>query len=197
MKHIILLAGASGAGKSYLSNLIKEQHKGAKVIAQDTFKEVLFESVGFNDLDEKEVLIEKSREMFYEMVDTSVKLNDIVILDYPFSYKQLNFFDSLKKKYDVKFLTLRLQADYGLIYDRRIKRDVLPDRNKGHVLHKYNGYETYTSDTYPLSREEYVSGCEKSDYNNFKYEKTIPIDVSDYSKVNYDSVLEEVNKFIN
>lgn len=197
MKKIILIAGVPGIGKSYLANQISRVYPKAMYIAQDACKELLFNTVGFSNLIEKEELIEKSREMFTDISAMSLANNDVLILDYPFSYKQLDFLDSLRLDYDIKFLTLTLYGDLEVLYKRRRNRDLDGHRNNGHILDCYHGYETYTSETYPLSKIKYINACTDSGYQNFKYDQTIAIDVTDFTKVDYNQIINQVLNFIN
>lgn len=196
MKKVILLAGYPATGKTYMSNIIKQQHPTAIYLAQDEVKEMLYDMIGFNNLVEKDELVEFGRTIFYNIVEKSVEQNEIVILDYPFSYKQLDFLNTLKRTHNCEFFTIRLTGDLDILYDRRIERDLVPTRNKGHILSNYHGYETYTRDTYPLSRKEYKQNCINGKYNQFEFCSTLAVDVSDYDAINYDMILMKISKFI-
>ncbi len=196
MKKIILLAGYPATVKTYISNVIKKEYPKAMYIAQDEFKELLYDKVGFNNLEQKDKLVEYSREIFYKVVTMSLEQNEVLLLDYPFSYKQIDFLNDLKEKFEVNIMTIRLIADLDILYDRRVERDILDDRNKGHILNKYHGYETYTRQTYPLLREEYKENCIKGKYDKFEYGKLLEVDVSYYDKIDYPHILKSVNQFI-
>lgn len=196
MKKVILLAGYPATGKTYMSNIIKEKYSRAIYIAQDEIKELLYDKVGFDNLKQKEELVDYGREIFYQVVKQSLAINDIVLLDYPFSYKQLDFLQELEKMYDCEMFTICLTGNLDILYDRRVERDLVASRNKAHILNSYHGYETYDRSTYPLSREEYIKNCENGQYDKFEYGKTIKVDVSDYSLIDYPSILLELNDFI-
>lgn len=192
MKNIILLADHPANGKTYMSNVIKEYYPQAMYISQDEFKELLYNKIGFDNLSQKNEVVELSRSMFYTAVEKSLEINDLLLLDYPFSYKQLPFIDDLKERYDVAINTICLTGDLDVLYDRRIERDLVDTRNKGHILDKYHGYESYDRDTYPLSREEYKQNCINGKYDQFKYGNTHQIDVTIYDKIDY----ELMEKFV-
>lgn len=196
MRKVILLAGYPATGKTYMSKIIKECIPTAMYIAQDEFKELLYDKVGFNDIMEKNQLVEEARILFYNTVDQSLQHNQVLILDYPFSTKQFSFLNELKEKYEADFLTIRLVGDLDVLYDRRIERDLVPERNKGHILDCYHGYESYSRDNYPLSREEYKASCINGKYNQFQYGQLIEVDVTDYSQINYDQIKVEVKQYI-
>ncbi len=185
MKKVILLAGFPATGKTYMSGIIKDQYNEAMYISQDEFKELLYDKIGFDNLTQKDEVVELSRLMFYKAVNKSLEFNNILILDYPFSYKQIPFLDSLKKKFECSINTIRLVGDLDVLYDRRVERDLVKSRNKGHILAKYHGYESYDRDNYPLSRTEYKMNCKNGKYDEFTYGDTLEIDVTDYDLIDY------------
>lgn len=197
MKKIILLAGPPATGKTYMSNIIKEKHPSAMYIAQDEVIELLYDKIGFSSEQEKFQLIDYGRNIFYNIVNKSLNENDIVMLDYPFSHKQIDFLNTLKTDFNASFLTIRLVGDLDVLYDRRIERDLVPNRNKGHIMDSYHGYESYTKDNYPLSREQYKANCIKGKYDKFEYGQVIEIDVTDYAQIDYDMIDSEVYSFLN
>lgn len=196
MKHIVLLAGFPATGKTYMSNVIKEQYNSAMYISQDEFKELLYDKIGFDNESQKDEVVEMSRTMFYSAVNKSLEHNDMLLLDYPFSHKQLPFLNSLKEKFDVAIMTIRLVGDLDILYDRRVERDIKPERNKGHILNKYHGYETYDIDNYPLAREEYIANCKRGKYDQFEYGITIEVNVTDYDKIDYQKIMHTVSDWI-
>lgn len=196
MKKVILMAGYPATGKTYMSNLIKDQYQDAMYLSQDTVKEMLYDMIGFNNLREKEQVIDMARKIFYDIVMKSVEMNQIVILDYPFSDKQMNFLKQLEAKYNADFLTIRLTGDLDVLYDRRVERDVVATRNKGHILNSYHGYESYTRENYPLGRDEYKANCKKGKYNQFQFNTLIEIDVTDFEAVDYGEMNRELKEFI-
>lgn len=197
MRKVILLAGYPATGKTYMSNIIKECIPSAMYIAQDEFKELLYDKIGFNDLTEKNQLIDEARNLFYNTVDQSLQQNQVLILDYPFSAKQFSFLEELKMKYDADFLTIRLVGDLDVLYDRRVERDLVPTRNKGHILDCYHGYETYSRANYPLTREAYKTSCINGKYNQFQYGQLIEVDVTDYEQINYEHIKSDVQQYLN
>ncbi len=196
MKKVILLAGYPATGKTYMSNIIREEHPIAMYLSQDEVKEMMYDMVGFSNLIEKNELIEFAREVFYDIVKMSLLRNEILLLDYPFSDKQMDFLKSLSNENDVEFMTVRLIADLDVLYERRVKRDLASTRNKGHILEKYHGYESYTQSTYPLSRSEYKQNCIKGKYAQFEFGKLIEIDVTVYEQIDYNSINKKVNEFL-
>lgn len=197
MKKVILLAGAPATGKSYTSNIIKANHQTAMYIAQDEVIELLYDKIGFSCEQRKFQLIDYAREIYYQIVNQSLEENQIVMLDYPFSHKQIDFLDQLKADFNADFLTIRFVGDLDVLYDRRVERDLSGSRNNGHVLASYHGYESYTRTTYPLPREVYKRNCINGKYHLFEYGQTIEVDVTDYAQIDYVQLNKLVDKFLN
>ncbi len=196
MKKVILLAGPPATGKTYMSKVIKDKHIEAMYIAQDEVVELLYNKVGFNSEQEKFELIDYARTIFYSIVKRSLDENDVVMLDYPFSYKQMDFLNEIKELFDADFLTIRLVGDLDVLYDRRVERDLVATRNKGHIMNAYHGYESYTRETYPLSRDDYKRNCTIGKYDQFEFEETIEVDVTNYDSINYETLMNKVNDFL-
>ncbi len=196
MKKIILLAGYPATGKTYMSNVIKEKVPHAMYISQDEVKELLYDKIGFDNIVEKDELVEFARSIFYNIVDKSVNQNKVIMLDYPFSYKQMDFLAGLKEKYDADFFTIRLVGDLDVLYDRRVERDLVASRNKGHIMDAYHGYESYTRENYPLPREEYKANCTNGKYSHFKFGHLLEVDVTNYDNIDYPFILSEVKEFV-
>lgn len=196
MKKVILLAGPPATGKTYMSDVIKKEHLEGMYIAQDEVVELLYNKVGFNSEQGKFNLIDYARTIFYNIVKRSLNENNVLMLDYPFSHKQLGFLNEVKSEFGVDFLTIRLVGDLDVLYDRRVERDLVGTRNKGHILNSYHGYETYTRETYPLSREDYKRNCINGKYDQFEFEETIEVNVTNYDNIDYTSLMNTVNKFL-
>lgn len=196
MKKVILLAGYPATGKTYMSNIIKEGALHSMYISQDEIKEMLYDKIGFSNLKEKMEIIEYARTIFYDIVIRSIEQNDTLILDYPFSYKQMNFLKRLEEEYEVEFLTIRLVGDLDVLYERRFERDLAAERNKGHILESYHGYESYTRESYPLSRAEYKQNCISGHYGQFELGELLEIDVTVYAQIDYDCILQVVKSFL-
>ena len=62
---LILLAGYPGTGKTYMCNKILEQEKDFQVISQDDMKEQLWDEFGFDNMEEKTALENKSWTLYY------------------------------------------------------------------------------------------------------------------------------------
>lgn len=196
---VILLAGYPGTGKTYLFKKIIEKEKDFKFISQDIIKEKLFDEVGFNGIDEKAELIERSRNEFYNELDKSMAQGKRVISDYPFSDKQKNMINNLASKYSYQIVTIRLTGDIDVIYQRRITRDMEPDRHIGHMVssyHKGDFLEDHSTADYFITYDEFIDICTNRGYNSFSLGYLIVVDVTDFSKIDYDKIIRELQSVL-
>ena len=86
-KTLILLAGYPGTGKTYMCNKILEQEKDFQVISQDDMKEQLWDEFGFDNMEEKTALENKSWTLYYEQIEDAMNQGKRLVSDYPFSEK--------------------------------------------------------------------------------------------------------------
>lgn len=194
-KILILLAGYPGTGKSYFSDIIQNKYNFFKVISPDKVKEEYWDKYGFNNLEEKENLIEKSWIEYYRRLEENLKKGNGIISDYPFSNKQKNNLETLTKRYNYKVITVRMIADINKLYERQKERDLSSDRHLGHILSRYNKnikIENRSDAEGLLTFEEFQKRCQTRGYDKFELGKLIELDMSDFSKIDYLKVLSEI-----
>lgn len=192
---LILLAGYPGTGKSYFSNIIQSQYDFFKVISPDEIKEEYWDKYGFNNLEEKERLIDESWKEYYKRLEKAFENNESIISDYPFSDKQKNNLETLVKKYNYKVVTVRMVADIDKLYERQKVRDLSSDRHLGHILTEYDKnmkIEDRTKANGLLTYEEFQNRCLTRGYDKFELGKLIELDISNFSKVDYSQVISEI-----
>ncbi|MGG5318515.1 AAA family ATPase [Enterococcus sp. AZ072] len=196
-KSLILLAGFPGTGKSYLSNLIMEKFPEIYLISPDELKEKNWDKFGFENLEDKEKLIQRSWKEYYSELENSFQKGKSVISDYPFSDKQKSTIEKLTEKYGIQVITIRLIADLDVLFERQKIRDLDDSRHLGHILTCYNKdnkeIEHQTADNL-LDYQEFIKRCTTRGYGEFNLGLLFEIDVTDFSKVDYDSLLENLEK---
>lgn len=200
-KFLILLAGPPATGKSYLVGLIEKRFPELYKVSPDEFKENLADSVGFNNLNEKsqlEVLVWK---LYYQALDVYMHVGKkIVLTEYPFSDKQKTQLKNLAKTYDYNIITIRLVADFEILWNRRKKRDLEKSRHLSHIMtHYHNGDrldDRAVADNH-ITKKEFQEIINQRQYNNFSLGELIEVDVSDFTKVNYSRIIENLNYEIN
>ena len=192
-KTLILIAGPPATGKTYLVNLITEIQPKLYKITPDELKEDIADSKGFNNLVEKASLENIVWKAYYQAIDAYMMVGKKVILsEYPFSNKQKSQLNELAKKYSYDILTVRLVADFEVLWERRLKRDREEDRHLSHIMTHYHCGDTLDNRELAdnqITKVEFQNIVDVRDYNHFKLGKLFEFNVSDFSKVDYSPLL--------
>ncbi|MBU8691216.1 AAA family ATPase [Priestia megaterium] len=194
-KVLILLAGLPGTGKTYLSNIIKKELGTFYMLSQDELKEHYCEVYGYNNLEEKKEIEKITWRKYFEIMDQLMQIGSNVMSDYPFSQKQKPKIEQLVERYSYNVITIRLIADLDLLFERQKKRDLDPERHLSHIVTSYKKGD-YLADRSKadnlLTYEEFIKRCTTRGYNTFELGKLYELDVTDYSKVNYSQLLQDI-----
>lgn len=198
-KTLILLAGYPGTGKSYLANLILEKFPSIQFLSPDELKEKNWDQYGFNNLAEKETLIQKSWEEYYQIMSEKFQQSISLISDYPFSGKQKEKLRRLTDQSGYQVITIRLIAELDVLYERQKLRDLDHSRHLGHILlryHKENVTINHKSADKLVDYQEFIKRCTTRGYGEFSLGELIEVDVTDFSLVDYDQLLIELEKLL-
>lgn len=119
----------------------------------------------------------------------------VILSEYPFSNEQKLKLFNLSEKYNYDIITIRLIAKFEILYKRRIKRDTHDSRHLSHIMTHYHYGDKLESramaDNIP-TKEEFKEDIILREYNNFQLGKLYEIDVSDFEKVDYSSMIKEI-----
>lgn len=198
-KTIILLAGYPATGKTYLCNQILGRHSGFIVVSQDEIKEELWDRWGFDSLEEKTALEERGWKIYYETLGAGMRKGQIIISDYPFSEKQKGRLEELTEQYGYQAVTIRLLGDIDVLYQRSRERDLDLSRHLAHLVTRYHlgdVMEDRSKADALLSYETFRDRCEHKGYDKFLLGELLELDVTDYSSINYNKVLDRIDKLL-
>lgn len=198
--YLILLAGPPATGKSYLLEKIKELYPDAYSVSPDEIKEMYAESHGFQNIDEKYALEKEVWAFYYKIMGLYMQAGKrVLISEYPFSDKQKEQLANLTNQYGYQPLTIRLEVDFDVLWERRKERDRSPDRHLSHIQSHYKFGDQLTKRAEAdnlITKEEFREVIDDRRYNEFSLGKLLVIDVTDFSKVDYDQLLEELKQII-
>ena len=197
-KYLILLAGPPATGKSYLSRLICQALPETYTVSPDELKENLADNIGYNSLEEKVELEKVVWDYYYQALELYMKIGkQFILTEYPFSYKQKPILEKLSTKYQYDIITIRLVCDFETLWNRRIQRDLSEDRHLSYILSHYHYGDTCRNRSAAdqlITKEEFAEIIQARDYNHFEMGKLYEVDVTDYSKVNYEPIIEELKE---
>ena len=197
-KYLILLAGPPATGKSYLSRLICQALSETYTVSPDELKENLADNIGYNSLEEKVELEKVVWDYYYQALELYMKIGkQFILTEYPFSYKQKPILEKLSTKYKYDIITIRLVCDFETLWNRRIQRDLSEDRHLSYILSHYHYGDTLEDRTAAdqlITKEEFAEIIQARNYNHFEMGKLYEVDVTDYSKVDYEPIIEELKE---
>lgn len=195
-KYLILIAGSPATGKSYLINEMRRVLGDFFLITPDEGKEMLADQIGFDSLAEKRELEKKVWTFYYNALALYMEAGKrIVVSEYPFSNKQKEKLGDLADQYGYEPITIRLVADFEMLWERRKLRDIEPDRHLSHIMTHYHfGDELFDRKKADdlITKEAFREIIATRDYNHFQLGNLVEFDVTDFSKVDYEPFLKEL-----
>lgn len=197
-KYLILLAGPPATGKSYLLGLIKSALPRLYTVSPDEFKEDMAESRGFDNAQEKAALEKQVWQYYYQALDLYMAVGrQFVATEYPFSFKQRDQLDRLSQKHGYLVITIRLTADFDVLWQRRLARDLAKDRHLSFVMTHFHHGDTLSDRHLAddlITKEGFQKIIEDRKYNDFSLGTLYEIDVTDFTKVNYQPLIAKLVK---
>ncbi|HPM07428.1 MAG: AAA family ATPase [Bacilli bacterium] len=183
----ILITGMPGSGKSTFANEISHKFD-IPVYSKDGFKEVLFDTLGFNSREEKVKLGIAATELMYSAAEELMKHNKMFILDNNFENTLTERLDILLDKYRYTAITVRLTGDPKVIYERFSYRDLNTNRHRGHVVNDRYPEKQGSKKANPTRKtyEQYLKDIKERGFSTFASNgPVIDVDVTDLEKVDY------------
>ncbi len=200
-KTIIIFTGGPGTGKSGtatrflnfldMNNIVK--------ISVDTIKEKNWDNFGFNTLEQKERLDFWSLEEFYLTIQKSMWKDETILIEYPFYQRHKDKLNQLIIENDYSAITVFLYTDMKTVYERGVTRDRHDDRHPAHFLNCYH-IESYSEKNAPIiktknqSFDDFVNSISHKVYN-IELGLVIPIDVTDFSNIDYNDIYEKIVEY--
>lgn len=198
-KYIILIAGVPASGKTSFAKYLKEK-LSIPVVSKDQIKELLFDSVGFKSRTEKVKLGAASMNIVIYFAENCMQAGESLIIENNFVEADKAIINKLLNKYKYNVITVLFGGDLKEIYKRFLERDLSPTRHRGHVINtaypEPNGVKTPY--VVPMTEKQFISCMINEGVRDFSInENTIHVDTTDFSKVSYDQVLEQIQEIIN
>ncbi|MFD2306740.1 AAA family ATPase [Enterococcus termitis] len=193
-KYLILIAGSPATGKTYLITKIREQIPNIFLLTPDEGKELFADSVGFDTLAEKSQLEKRVWHFYYGILALYMDAGkQVIVSEYPFSDKQKDKLAQLACTYEYEIITIRLVADFDVLWERRKVRDLEPDRHLSHLMthyHFHDRLEDRSKADNHITKEEFKQIIQKRKYDQFQLGEVHEFDVTDYEKVDYSHLIQ-------
>lgn len=192
MNTLIIITGYPGTGKSHLAALLQARFPSLEPHSYDTVKEQFWDRFGFQDAAEKLRCTQRSLQWFFAELAVEMLQRKDLLIEYPFHTGHVPALKPLVETYGYQVVTLCLTGDPMTIYQRSIQRDRAGQRHPGHMLTRYHcGDRVPPERLVPRSLEDFLADIASKNFS-LGLGRTISLDVTDFSRVDYDAVLEEV-----
>ncbi len=193
---LLLLAGSPATGKSYLMDKIRSAIPELVSISPDEIKEDMADKYGFDNLLEKAKLELKVWQAYYHLLEAYMAIGKrIIVTEYPFSDKQKYELHYFATTYHYQVLTICLDATFDVLWERRYKRDREQSRHLSHLVTSYH-YGDQLLDREKadnqISKEAFQTIISQRAYADFELGETIKLDVTNFSKVPYDPLIQKI-----
>lgn len=191
--NLILIAGLPATGKSRFASYL-QQRLNIPLLCKDSMKEILFDTIGFQSHDEKTKLNHAALESLYYAARQILAAGSSVILENNFEWYALPGLEQMIAAYGCEPITIFFGGDERVIYRRYVERNADPTRHRGHVLSTcYPEKENIGVIPEPISLQEFQESFRKRGMSVFRIgEKRIDVDTTDFSKVDYDAILQRL-----
>ena len=180
---IIIVTGKPAAGKSTLANWLSKELK-LPLVSKDPIREILFERLGWKDRPWAQLLGQASVDLMFYFAKTELETGNSIVLDNSFNPDMSNSrFQELKAEYQADSIQIVCNSDRETLFERFKTRAENSNRHPGHgdsdVLDKL--YENLENDDPLILKID---------------EKVIEVDTTDFEKIDYRAILEQVKLFL-
>jgi len=150
--NIIILAGMPATGKSTLAKKI-QQVFGYPILEKDSIKEGLFDTLGFSCYAEKRALDVAANEVLLRWMDAMIKAGHSMIVDNNFDTESAEKLKRMLEQNPCKCVTVFLNGDPQVLYERYVRRDSQGLRHLGHAMQTHYPPLDGEDTTFHMTRE--------------------------------------------
>lgn len=182
---IILICGVGGSGKTACLEKLSEIIPNNASFSIDYYKEILYNNLGFDSVEEKLKLDKIAFDIVYSTILSSLHCN-YAIIEYPFSstrVKQLE--DFIKAVPEPKIFTIRTKGDINIFYNRYVERISSSDRHRGHSSTRYPGTD---NDLVVKTFNQYCDEIKQKGMDTFSYGKLFEINTNSFESLSEDLI---------
>lgn len=183
MSKLLLIMGDLAAGKSTFAKKLGERYN-TNVFYKDKLKELLGDTIGFQNREENLKLSKASVELMNMFICEFGSKNTNLILESNFHDAEIIKIHELADQYNFDVLTLLLEADIDVIHKRHVNRMENENRHPVHLSEPFKEFEDFKN-YIEKSREVTEIG------------KIIKINANDFSYQNEEKLLKQIDDFMN
>ena len=149
---LIILAGMPATGKSTIAKMLQKEF-GFPILEKDGIKEQLFDTIGFECYAEKRQLDVAANAVLLRIMEDMMKADTSIIVDNNFDPASAEKLNALLEKYDPSCVTVFLNGDTQVLYERYVERDSKHLRHLGHGMQTHYPPHEGESTEFHMTRE--------------------------------------------
>jgi len=193
-RHLLIVTGYPGAGKSTTAALIRREFPQFRTMSYDALKEAWFDREGFDGEAEKRRLTDRCLAAFWQQLGAGMGDGGDWLIEYPFCRKHVPMLKQLIEAHGYAPITVVLSGDPAVLWQRFARRDAEPDRHPGHLCSVYHKDGPQVRGR-RLSLEEYTRDCAEKDYF-IGLGPSFVLDMTDFSRVDQAGLLAFLHEHI-
>ena len=182
---LIIITGSPCSGKTTLSRLLNKELDVA-LISKDGIKEILYDSLGCDDLDWSRKLGDATFHLLFYFIESQISKGNSLLVECPFIPKfHTKSFTELRAKCAFDIFQIVCSADVDVLYQRNVERSQSPDRHPAHRLG-------------PPSHDNMKKAAADNTYGVMELDGTVyEYDTTDFEKVDNEKLIESIKERLN
>ena len=181
--YCILVTGIPASGKSTAAAYLSRE-LSLPLLSKDSFKELLYDRLGFSSREEKVRLGLAAMDAMYYAAGQLMQAGQPCILENNFEHASQEGLAALLARCGCTAITVALTGDYAAVYERFCRRDRSPDRHPGHVFNDHYPHEPLAAPAPVISFEQYVQSIRSRGMDSFTANgPRIAVDTTDLPRV--------------
>lgn len=194
--NLIVIAGMPATGKTTIANQIRDV-LGYPVFEKDYLKEALFDIIGFECYAEKRRHDKAATEILLRIVESQLQAGASSIIVNNFDSDENTKLNSLIERYKPNYVTIFINGEEKVLYQRYVERDLKHARHLGHIVQERYPLHEGDSADYTMTPEEFNQKFVQRGMGNF----TIPgarldIDATDFNEVDVKKIVDFIKENI-
>ena len=210
-KNLLIVTGGPGTGKSTIAAHLAASFPWFTALSYDEIKEKEWDRFGFDNAEEKARLNAFSLEEFYLCLQKLMWEGKDILIEYPFNHRHRDRLWQLTHTYGYNCVTVLLEADWRVIYDRFARRAGQHSaagkraegpgaaRHPGHQTNHYhieeNALSTAPSCDAVPSFEVFLDDVNAKIYD-IRLGHTVRVDVTDFGAVSPEKTAAEIRRWL-
>ena len=192
--NIIILAGMPATGKSTLAAKLQQKF-GYPILEKDYIKEGLFDTLGFSCYAEKRALDVAANEVLLRWMGAMIKAGQSMIVDNNFDAQSAEKLNRLLEENRCKIVTVFMNGDPQVLYERYVERDSNGRRHLGHAMQTHYPPLEGEDTTFHMTREGFDQrflrlGMDKLSWGG----PQIRVDATVLEKIDADTIIGQISE---